>query len=115
MADNNDVVILQLDRPRVLRLGHKALKRFSALTGARMSDLDSEIDHYDKLTALLWCMISVDDETVTPDELDTWLDRQPSLKPVMNAVTRAIELSFHDPDAEPSEGPTKPTGTGIEA
>ena len=41
--DKNDVVILQLDRPRELRLGHKALKRFSALTGCAMSEMEQEI------------------------------------------------------------------------
>ena len=37
--DRNDVVILELDRPRELRLGHKALKRFSALTYCSMADM----------------------------------------------------------------------------
>ena len=32
LPDENDTVIIELDRPRELKLGHKAMKRFSALT-----------------------------------------------------------------------------------
>ena len=56
--DRNDVVILELDRPRELRLGHKALKRFSALTNCSMADMEKEIQHYDKMSCLIWVMVT---------------------------------------------------------
>ena len=123
--DRNDVVILELDKPRELRLGHKALKRFSALTGCSMQQLESEASHYDKMALLIYTMLSEGDPELTPEAVDDLVDRAERrrenrlrLKDLMAAVSAAIQASFGDEDAEKPEGredPPQAAGTGAEA
>ncbi len=75
--DKNDVVILELDKPRTLRLGHKALKRFSALTECSMTDMESVVQRYDKVAALVYAMLSDEDPDLTPAQVDDLLDMVP--------------------------------------
>lgn len=119
--DNNDVVILELDRPRELRLGHKALKRFSALTECSMTDLEYEIQYYEKMTLLIWVMvteeqIAMGEEMMSQEQLDALLDKLPLYK-VTAAAANAIKAAFEDPDAEkePGDPPQTAAGTGTEA
>lgn len=123
--DRNDVVIIKLDKPRTLRLGHKALKRFSALTGASMNQLESEIQRYDRLSMLIYVMLSEDDSALTPEAVDDLIDQAERrgesplrLKDLMTAVSAAIHAAFADEDAEqPEDGedPPQAAGTGAEA
>lgn len=116
--DNNTTVILELDRPRELRCGHKALKQFSAITCCAMDDLQNQVRRYDKLTALLYCMLHADDPTVTPEQLDDWLDRPGvKLKDVIEAVANAVAAAFEDEDApgDGEETPPEAAGTGEKA
>lgn len=121
--DRNDVVILELDRPRELRLGHKALKRFSALTNCSMADMEQEIQHYDKMSCLIWVMVTEDqtahgEEMMTPEKLDDLLDAVPIPK-LTNLCSKAIQAAFVDEDAESEAGsegdPPQAAGTGTEA
>lgn len=118
--DNNDVVILELDRPRELRLGHKALKRFSALTECSMTDLEYEIQYYEKMTLLIWVMvteeqIAMGEEMMSQEQLDVLLDKLPLYK-VTAAAANAIKAAFEDPGAEsePGDPPQAAAGTGTE-
>lgn len=116
--DNNTTVILELDRPRELRCGHKALKQFSAMTGCSMVGVQDEVQYYDKLTLLLYCMLHADDPTVTPEQLDDWLDKLPKLKPAIVAVADAVKAAFDDDDDAPGDGvetPPEAAGTGEKA
>ncbi len=117
--DNNTTVILELDRPRELRCGHKALKMFSALTECAMDDLQNEVRRYDKLTTLLYCMLHADDPSVTPEQVDDWLDKQPKLAPVIKAIAEAARAAFDDEDDDaPGDGeetPPEAAGTGEKA
>lgn len=122
--DNNDVVILDLDRPRELRLGHRALKRFSALTECSLSAMDKEIERYDKAACLIWVMVTEDQrkngETtiMTPDVLDDLLDAVPIAK-ILEVCSKAIEAAFPEPEVSKSdtgeESPMTAAGTGAEA
>lgn len=123
--DKNDVVILELDKPRDLRLGHKALKRFSALTGCSMQQLESEASRYDKMALLIYTMLSEDDPELTPESVDDLIDQAERrrenrlrLKDLIVAVSAAIQAAFGDKDAEgPENGedPPQAAGTGAEA
>lgn len=116
--DNNTTVILELDRPRELRCGHKALKKFSAMTQCAMDDLQNKVRRYDMLTALLYCMLSADDVDVTASQVDDWLDRPGvKLKDVIEAVAKAVAAAFEDEDAadDSEETPPEAAGTGEKA
>ncbi len=116
--DNNTTVILELDRPRELRCGHKALKQFSAMTGCAMDEVQYEVKHYDKLTLLAYCMLHADDASVTPELVDEWLDKLPKLKPAIEAVAQAVTNAFADDEETPGdseETPPEAAGTGEKA
>lgn len=123
--DKNDVVILELDKPRELRLGHKALKRFSSLTGCSMKQMESEVQRYDSMALLIYTMLSEDDPELTPEMVDDLINQAERrgenrlrLKDLMVAVSAAIQAAFGDEDAEmPEDGgdPPQAAGTGVEA
>ena len=115
--DKNDVVILELDKPRTLRLGHKALKRFSALTTCSMADMEAAVQRYDKVAVLAYVMLSEEDPELTPAQVDDLLDLVP-IKTICEKCSEAIQAAFADEDVEkPEDGedPPQAAGTGAEA
>lgn len=117
--DKNDVVIIELDKPRELRLGHKAMKRFSALTGCSMIEIDDVTAHYDKLSALMYIMLSEQDDELTTEAVDDLLDNV-KLSYIISKAVAAMEAAFDDEDAKKEnaeDGDTPPTaaGTGTKA
>lgn len=66
----NNAVIIELDRPRELRLTHKAMRRFTALADCTMTGMQAAIDDYDKLCTLLYVMLSEDDPQLTIERMD---------------------------------------------
>ena len=113
--DKNDLVILELDKPRTLRLGHKALKRFSAMTECSMVEMEKAVQRYDKLATLIYIMLSEEDPSLTPEMVDDLLE-QKSYKEITDACNAAIEAAFVDENAEEaSEDPPQAAGTGTEA
>lgn len=125
LPDKNDVVILDLDRPRELRLGHKALKRFSALTGCSMAQMQNETQHYDRLALLIYVMLSEDEPDLTPEAVDELIDQAERrkenplrLKDLVAVVFAAIQAALADEAAgEPEDGkdPPQAAGTGEKA
>lgn len=111
--ERNDVVILELDRPRTLRLGHKALKRFSALTECPMTEMEQAVQRYDKLSALAYVMLSEEDPTLTPGQVDDLLDKV-SIRKINEACSAAIEAAFLDEAEEEGDDPPQAAGTGTE-
>lgn len=111
-TEHNDVVMITLDKPRELRIGHKALKMFSALSGLPLSRLQDAINNYDKLACLYYCMLHADDGTVTVEALDDLLDRVP-VKTLIIKASDALHNAFpSDEDAEAASDPTNAAGTG---
>lgn len=111
--NQNDAVILELDRPRELRLGHKALKRFSAMTGCTMEGMEDALKDYGKMTTLAYVMLSQEDSSITPEQADDLLDRVP-LHVIVKKCSQAIAAAFTDPEeAEKAENdPPAAAGTG---
>lgn len=99
MPNDNDTVILNLDRPRELRLGHKALKRFSALTGCTMESMEETIKSYENMSCLVYVMLSQEDSALTPEQVDDLLDKVP-IREIVSKCSQAIAAAFSDPDAD---------------
>lgn len=110
--DSNDVVILQLDRPRILRFGHLALKRFSAMTGCSLSEIQDVVGHYDKMTLLIWCALNTDDPNLSMEQLDRELDKLPKVMPIFDQVAAALEAAFDDGHGDEETGEANPTDAG---
>lgn len=114
-AEHNDAVVLQLDRPRTLRLGHKALKRFSAMTGTALSDMEKSIQRYDKLSTLMYVALSEDDPSLTPEQVDDLLDARP-LREIIECASKVVEAAFGDDSPEDnSSNPPPAAGIGAKA
>lgn len=126
-SDQNDTIMLYLDKPRELRLTHSALKRFCALTGAKMSSLDDVIDSYDNMILMLYVMLSEDDQSITPERLDEMIaeaERRKTdrlkLATLFKQIAAAMQAALAgDDDAETIEegadgDPMMAAGTGEE-
>ena len=119
MNEHNDVVILELDKPRTLRLGHRALRKFCALTGCRLSELETVGDRYDLLSQLIYVMLAEEDPTLTPARVDELLDAC-SVTEIIGktaaALVAALDSGAETPAAgDGTAGPTAAAGTGARA
>ena len=47
-----------------VRIGHKVLQKFSALTRVGMEQMGAVINRYDMMILLLWCILSEQDPTL---------------------------------------------------
>lgn len=114
--DNNPAVVISLGgRIWPLKLGHKVLQQFSAMSKIPMSRLGEALDRYDMITVLLYCMIWVQDHTVTRAQLDDWLDEANVLE-IFEKVGEAAAAAFPESDgADGSEDPLGAAGTGEKA
>lgn len=98
LADKNDVVMINLDRPRLLWFGHKALKTLSALTG---KDIDSamQMDGLDmeELEKIMYCGLLKDakikGETLTLEQMEDLLDEAP-FGEIIDKMQKAFSTSF---------------------
>ena len=91
--ENNDTVILELDRPRELRLTHKVMKRFCAATGTRLSDIETTVDDYDNMTRLIFEMLRAEDPALTQEQCDDLLDTIP-VGTILKKGAEAVSASF---------------------
>lgn len=107
LPDNNDTIILELDRPRELRLGHKALKRFSAMTGCPMDKMESALNNYETMSTLVYVMLSQEDKTLTPKQVDDLLDPVP-VGEILRKCTQAITAAFGGPEEPAPQAESEP-------
>ncbi|WP_135553226.1 hypothetical protein [Paenibacillus cymbidii] len=123
--NKNDVVIIELDRPRELRFGHKALKRMSALSGKSMEDMESGDLNFEELEQIFYYGLTRDaqenGETLTLDMMEDILDYAPSydylmekLQEAMKNATGGIEGNQQAPAKQPAQNrqQRRANGTG---
>lgn len=94
MANNNDVVIIKLDRERELRYGHKALKRLSAMTGMSLEQIgDGDID-FEQFEKIIYCGLLSDDKDLKLEQMEDLLDLAPSTGYYMSKMTEALSKAY---------------------
>lgn len=100
--DKNDVVIIELDRPRVLKYGHKALKTLAAITGVDVDSIDIDNINFDDIERYLYCGLLSDakanNETLTLEQMEDLLDQAPSFMHIMEKMQEAFSIGFGGPD-----------------
>ena len=86
-----------------VRIGHKVLQKFSALTRVGMEQMGAVINRYDMMILLLWCILSEQDPTLKRETLDNWLDELPirEWQKLLRQIGESIAASF--PEAEELE------------
>ncbi|WP_192896629.1 hypothetical protein [Cohnella sp. AR92] len=121
---NNDVVMIDLDRPRQLRFGHKALKQLVALTGMNIDDLDTSNLDLGEIEKFLYCGLLSDaksnGESLRLEDMEDLLDQAPSFSHIVEKMTEAFNVSFGSfgeqvPEGNSQELAEKPaavSGTG---
>ncbi|TYP67697.1 hypothetical protein [Paenibacillus methanolicus] len=98
-ANNNDVVIVELDRPRELRFGHKALKRMMAFTGKSVEEIEGDNDFdMEELETIFFHGLSRDaqehGENLTLDMMEDILDYAPSMGYLMQKMQEAFQIAM---------------------
>lgn len=102
----------------VLKVTHRVLERFSAMSRTPLQEFDTTIMRYDMMVLLLWCMMCESRPDLTREGLRGWLNDLPVMKAmnlVSDAVAQAIAYSFPEPTQTPAEAtdeaePENPTG-----
>src|SRR3954469_14045873 len=78
-TDKNDVVIINLDRPREIRFGHMALKRLGAITGKTVTDMSADDLDLEQLEKIMYCGLLSDakehGENLLLEDMEVILDQ----------------------------------------
>ncbi len=97
---NNDVVILQLDRPRQLKFGHTAIKTLVALVGKDIETIDDELSptNFELVEKMIYVGLLKDardnDETLTLERVPELLDEAPSFIHVYEQFSAAWRAAW---------------------
>ena len=98
MADKNDVVMLTLDRPRMIWFGHKALKTLCSMTGVTMNSIGELFNNptFEDLEKIMYCGLLTDaknhNEVLKLEEMEELLDLVP-FSVMTDALNAAMESS----------------------
>jgi hypothetical protein len=100
MSDKNDVVIINLDRPRELRFGHKALKKLTALTGKSMDNFEIDGNNFEEIEKIMYYGLLYDakenNETLKLEDMEDLLDLAQSYGEIFNKMQLAFDASFRE-------------------
>jgi hypothetical protein len=103
-SDKNPLVIVNLDRPRFLRFGHKALKQLGTLTGKKLEEMDENDFDLADLEKIMWCGLQADakehGEDLKIEDMEDLLDSAESFGDIMTAMNKALEQSFQRTEKE---------------
>jgi hypothetical protein len=95
--DKNTTVVINLDRPRFLKFGHKALKKLGALTGKSMNNMDDEFD-LAEIEKVMWCGLMADakenGEDLKLEDMEDLLDLADPYNDVIEAMNKALGQAF---------------------
>ena len=102
--DNNTLVVVNLDRPRFLRFGHKALKQLTKLTGKKLESMDENDFDLADLESIMWCGLQADakehNETLKIEDMEDLLDKAESFGELMAAMSKALDVAFKRTEKE---------------
>ena len=102
--DNNKLVLINLDRPRFLRFGHKALKQLTILTGRNLENMDETEFGLEDLEKVLWCGLQQDarehGEELKLEQMEDLLDSAESYGDILASMNKALEKAFERTEKE---------------
>jgi hypothetical protein len=101
-TDKNDLVVINLDRPRVLKFGHKALKKIGSLYGKGVEEIVSDDFDLDELEKIFFYGLSKDakenNETLKLEDMEDLLDYADSYTELLDKLNLAFSKSFGSGD-----------------
>jgi hypothetical protein len=102
LNDNNDAVVINLDRPRFLRFGHKALKKLSAMNGKSLDELGADDFDLEELEQIFYYGLSKDakenGETLKLEDMEDLLDYADSYSELLEKMNLALSKAFGSGD-----------------
>ena len=102
--DNNDLIVVHLDRPRFVKFGHKALKQLTKLTGKKLEQMDESDFDLGDLEAIMWCGLQADakehNEVLKIEDMEDLLDQASSFGDIMEVMHKALEQAFKRTEKE---------------
>lgn len=111
MTNNNDVIIIELDRPREIRFGHKALKTYQALSGQSLEQLGQGGFSFEDIEKLVYSGLLSDaranGETLTIEMVEDLLDDH-DIQDTIEKMSKALEKAFGKADPNGQAAGKKP-------
>ncbi len=102
--EKNDIVLIQLDRPREVRFGHKSLKKLAAMLGKNMTNLDESEFDLGEVEKVMLCGLEKDarehGETLTLEQMEDLLDLAPSYGDIIKAMNTALNNAFQETEKQ---------------
>ena len=103
-TDKNNTVVINLDRPRFVKFGHKALKQLGTLTGKKLEEMDENDFDLADLEKIMWCGLQADakenGEQLKLEDMEDLLDSADSFSDIMEAMNKALEIAFQKTEKE---------------
>lgn len=103
-TDKNNLIVINLDRPRFVKFGHKALKQLGTLTGKKLEEMDENDFDLADLEKIMWCGLQADarenGEQLKLEDMEDLLDSAESFGDIMTAMNRALEVAFQKTEKE---------------
>jgi hypothetical protein len=100
----NDLVLVELDRPRFLRFGHKSLKKLTLITGWDLDKMEDNTFGLDDLEKVMWCGLQADavenNEELKFEDMEDLLDKASSYGDLLEAMNEALAKAFQKTDKE---------------
>jgi hypothetical protein len=102
--NNNDLIVVHLDRPRFVKFGHKALKQLTKLTGKKLEQMDENDFDLADLEAIMWCGLQADarehGEDLKLEQMEDLLDSASSFGDIMEVMHKGLEQAFKRTEKE---------------
>lgn len=121
MSNKNDVVTINLDRPRVLRFGHKALKKLTSSMGVDLENFEIDGNNLEEVEKIMYFGLLSDakehNENLKLEDMEDLLDKAPVWTEIMEKMQQALNNAFGQFDVDPNlqriaEEKMKKSGTG---
>lgn len=99
MADKNDIVVINLDKPRNLRFGHKALKMMLASMNLDLENFEVNGGNLEEVEKIMFFGLQSDfranGENFTLADMEDLLDEAPSYSEVISKLSEAVQKAFN--------------------
>lgn len=93
-------VILDADRPRVLKANHKALKMIVQLTGKGLAEMENMGGDFEVIEKIAYALMLRDatkhGETLTLEKVEDILDEVDTEQEIIDAISDCFEAAFPD-------------------
>jgi hypothetical protein len=99
MSEKNDVVMIQLDKPRQLRFGHKALKMMLASMNIDPENFEVNGGNLEEVEKIMYFGLQTDfknnGENFTLSDMEDLLDEAPSYSEIISKLSEAVQKAFN--------------------